>query len=157
MCIVIDINTLSHVFNPEDKEYPEFYHVKIWIEKKWGCLVLGGSKFKSELFRTQKYLKIIRLLKDNGNAFFIDDSLVDALELELIEKTKGLGCNDQHILALLATSRCPLFCSQDRAFYPFVKMKSIYLKKGDNVRIYSSSRNVDLLTKIDPKILQNVV
>ena len=156
MCIVIDINTLSKVFNESDNDHSSFCCVKEWINSNSGFLVFGGTKYKEELKKAIKYLKIIRLLKDGGRAISIKDDVVYKLALTIIQKTLNTDCDDPHIIALLGASRCSLLCSTDIRSFPFVKNKSLYPDNMPKVRIYSSARNKSLLKKSDPSSLSNV-
>jgi hypothetical protein len=156
MCIVVDINTLSAVFSEDCDLHSEFCYVKNWINEGKGYVVFGGTKYKDELARTKKYLRLIRLLKDAGKAISISDAAVDTLEAEVISKTTGTTCDDQHVIALLGASKCYLLCSLDSRSYAFVKQRTLYPPGMPKVKIYASSRNRVLLRPLDPRILRNV-
>lgn len=147
MCIVVDINTLSPVFNSSCEEHSEFVHVKNWIDKGYGFLVFGGTKFKKELMKTERYLRLIRKMKDAGFAVAIQDDIVDKEEERVKALTDGTDCDDQHIIGLLCASRCPLVCSKDARSYKYLTDRSLYSNKMARVRIYSSSRNTSLLKR----------
>jgi hypothetical protein len=82
--------------------------------------------------------------------------LVDAREAELIAITQGTGCDDQHIIAILCVSGCRLVCSRDSRSYEFIKCKRYYPKRCRVPRIYSSSKNVDLLSDKNCARLRNI-
>jgi hypothetical protein len=145
VAIVVDINVLAPVFNPECSGHSEFKPVHDWILKGRGQAVFGGSKYKAELVRAGRYLRLFVQLKTAGRAVEIRPDLVDAREAELIAMTHGTGCDDQHIMAILCVSGCRLVCSLDGRSYEFIKCKTYYPKKGGLPKIYSSSRNIDLL------------
>lgn len=151
MCIVVDINALALVFNEDSIRHSEFVHVKNWIEKRHGFLVFGGTKFKEELGKTYHYLRMIRFMKESGQAVAIRDDIVDAEEERVKALTKGKDCDDQHIIGLLCASKCPLVCSEDTRAYPYFSDRTLYPKKMDRVRIYSSSKNSSLLKRAIPK------
>lgn len=148
MCIVVDINTLPAVFSETCDNHPEFAPVKAWIEAGNGFLVFGGTKYKAELQRTFRYLRMIRQMQDAGLAVAVRDVEVDLTEREIIQRTEGTDCDDQHIIALLSTSRCSLLCSLDRRSYPFVRDRSLFPDGMQRVRIYSSRRNSRLLIRM---------
>jgi hypothetical protein len=156
MCIVIDINTLSMVFNPSNLRHPEFVPVKNWIDTGGGFLVFGGTKYKAELAGTVRYLRLVRLLYEAGKAIAICDCAVDDIEKAVCQKLNGSKCDDPHIIALLGASRCSLLCSVDSRSFEFIKDRDLYPKKSPRVRIYKSSRNASLLTKSNPSKLVNV-
>lgn len=147
MCIVIDVNALAMVFDGSNAKHNEFSPIKEWITDGKGFLVFGGKKYKRELEKLVQYLKIIRLLKDGGKAISIKDDVVDTIENNVIEKTTGTNCNDQHIIALLAASKCSLLCSTDISSFDFIKDRSLYPKKSPKVKIYKSIKNKNLLKK----------
>ena len=155
MCIVIDTNTLAPVFNQSNEEHDEFRPVKDWISRRQGYLVFGGTRYRQELKKTYRYMRLVRQMKDSGHAVEIRDEPADTNEVAVIQKTSGTDCDDQHIIALLGTSRCPLLCSRDIRSYEFVTKKSLYPKGMPKVRIYSSGKNRDLLRPTRREALKN--
>lgn len=156
MWVVIDINTLAPVFNEESERHEEFVHVKHWIESGRGRLVYGGSTFKGELRKAYRYLRLVRQMKDSGLAVAIRDDVVDAAEEKVKDLTNGTDCDDQHIIALLGASRCPLLCSEDVQSYKYVRNRALYPADMPRVRIYSSSRNRKLLLRrVNVTMLRN--
>ena len=147
MCIVVDINTLAPVFNEACDRHPDFAHVKNWIDEGHGFLVFGGTKFKEELGKAYRYLRLIRLMKESGQAVAIQDDVVDAEEKRVKALTDGTTCDDQHIIGLLSASRCPLVCSEDERAYPYLRDRTLYPDGMTRVRIYSSRRNRSLLNR----------
>ena len=155
MCVVIDINTLAPVFSDTCAHHSEFRPVKEWIERGQGFVVFGGTRYKKELEGAYRYLRLIRQMKDSGQAVLIRDDLVDAAEAEVCKATAGSDCDDQHIIALLGTSRCPLFCSDDCHSYRHIRNRALYPSGMQRVRIYSSQRNRRLLRPMPRKMLRN--
>lgn len=145
MSIVIDVNTLTKVFNENDNDHNEFLPVKNWIESKKGKIVIGGSSYKEELGKMGRYLSLIRIYSKKKMVIYIDDEAVDEREGFLEEKLGGTDCDDPHIIALLGVSRCQLLSSVDERSFRFIKDSSNYPKDSPKVKIYTGSRNVDLL------------
>lgn len=156
MCIVIDINVIANVFNEESENHTSFFPVKKWIDSKEGVLVFGGSSYIDELKKMPRYMKLVRLLHDDGRAVRIKNCVVDKLEKGVIEKTSGTKCNDPHIIALLDASRCPLLCSNDSRSFEFIKNRNLYTNRRPKVKIYTSIKNISLLKKLNPESLSNV-
>src|SRR5271157_5878292 len=156
MCVVIDINTLPPVFNPGCKLHNEFAPVKDWIAAGLGFVVFGGTNYKAELGRAFRYLRLIRQMRDGGQAVSIRDDAVDLLEESVKRKTRQTNCDDQHIIALLGASRCSLLCSGDRRSFKFVKDRKLYPKGMSRVSVYTSGRNKKLLIKMSKNSLKNV-
>ena len=156
MCIVIDTNSLGMVFDESNARHGDFSAVKAWLEKGLGIVVYGGTKYKQELSLSIRYMRLLRLMLDAGKAALINDAAVDRIEAGVRKKTAGTECDDQHIIALLAAAHCPLLCSVDARSFEFVKDKSLYPKGAPEVKIYTSTRNADLLRKSNAKSLKNV-
>lgn len=155
MCIVIDVNVLSMVFNEDNARHADYSPVKKWIEDGKGFLVFGGSKYKKEL--GYRSIRLVNKMRDAGQAIAINDSAVDRTEKKVRQLTDNTDCDDQHIIALLGAANCPLLCSFDSRSFEFIKNRGLYPDGVAQVKIYKSSRNADLLKKSDPKKLRNVV
>lgn len=156
MAIVVDVNVFPSVFDSQNEDHAEFLPVKDWIERREGFLVYGGTTFKEELLQSYHRVKLVRLLRDAGRAVEISQATVDALEVEIKEKTAGTDCDDPHVIALLAASRCPLLCSRDKRSFDYVKDKRLYPKACPKVRIYTGIRNIKLLKPCKREQIINV-
>jgi hypothetical protein len=154
--IVVDTNVLALVFNSDCCGHVEFQPVHDWIIKGKGRAVFGGSKFKTELAKAPRYLRLFLQLKTSGRAVEIVTDLVDAREAQLIAMTQGTDCDDQHIIAIVCVSGCRLVCSQDVRSYEFLKCRHYYPSKCKVPKIYRSSRNADLLCDGNCARLRNV-
>lgn len=155
MCIVIDTNSFSAVFAEDNALHKEFSCVKAWIESGRGYLIYGGTNYKREIGKTGRHARLIKLLRDAGRAIAIQDEAVDSLEKKIIGATKGTDCDDQHLIALLGASSCPLVCTQDARAIPHLKNKVLYPKRSPAIKIFKSSRNKSLLTNSNPKKITN--
>jgi len=153
MCIVIDANVLSMVFEAENQKHVDFKSIKIWIHKRQGFLIYGGKKYKEEL--AANYRKLFNTLRDAGMAIPINDRVIEDAEKRIVNATKGTDCNDQHIIALLSCSGCWLLASLDRKAYPHFRNRGLYPPNMPKVRIYSSARNANLLVRCDPHKIRN--
>lgn len=147
MAIVIDVNVFPCVFDTESEKHADFEPVKLWIERREGFLVYGGTTFNQELLQSYRRARLVRTLRDAGCAIEISAAAVDALEVEIRNKVAGTNCNDPHIIALLAAAKCALLCSHDKESFPYIKDRSLYPKGTPRVRIYTGPRNARLLTK----------
>jgi hypothetical protein len=147
MCIVIDANTLAPVFNENCQTHPNFKPVRDWITEGEGCLVYGGTKYKEELKRSWRYLRLVRQLKDANRAREIDEAEVDKKQVEICDLTCGTDCDDQHIISLLCVSGCMLLCSEDARAIPFLRDNRFFPTRRQRPRIYRSKRNANLLCR----------
>ncbi len=156
MCIVIDTNVFSAVFDPNCANHAEFKPVYDWVDGGPGQIVYGGTKYTQELERADKYRRLFILLKDRRKVCEIDKTKVDA-ECERIKlKTVDTDCDDQHIIAIVAVSGCKLICSLDKKAYDHFKNPALYPKGISIPRIYSKSKNQKLLSKQHIVPLKNI-
>jgi hypothetical protein len=155
MCIVVDINALALVFNPDSSDRG-FAPIRAWIERGDGFLVYGGTRYKDELKGTERYLRLVRQLKTAGRAVAISDHEVDSHE-RIIQRMAGAAAKgDFHIVALLGISHCGLLCSKDKRSFSLVKDRTLYPKGAPRVRIYTSGKNIGLLRRTNKNALRNL-
>jgi hypothetical protein len=145
MCIIIDINTLSCVFDNSCSEHPEFKPVKNWIIDGEGFVVYGGKKYIDELKITKKYLAVFIELKKKRKVIEIDSSIVDTYQKIIESKIQHRDFDDPHIVAIISASKCRLVCSKDLRSFPFLKRKELYPKGVKTPMIYSKQKNINLL------------
>ena len=145
MTVVIDANVFSAVFDETNLEHAEFSPVRQWLFAGRGFMLYGGTIYKSEILRGERSVRLLRLLKDAGRAVEICDIAVDRAREDILSKTMGTDCNDQHIIALLIAARCALLCSNDKSSFPHIKNKALYPKKFPAIKIYTGARNRNLL------------
>lgn len=157
MCIVIDANVFGAVFSEDDQRHEEFAPVKEWIMSGRGAMVYGGTKYKKEILEAPRRQRFVRLLRDSGKAIAIADCTVDQRHAEVERLTQSTDCDDQHIVALLGVSRCPLLCSGDKRSFAHIKNRDLYPKGAPKIKIYSSSRNSRLLGRSFPDKLTNSI
>lgn len=156
MCIVIDTNALAHVFNQNSKAHQDFEPVRHWVIEGEGRVVYGGAKYKEELLKAHRYLRLLRLLKDARRACEIKEDMVNAEHVRLEQATKGTDCNDQHIIAIFVVSGCRLFCSCDSSSDKYIKDESLYPKGHPRPSIYRSRNHKHLLSRKYIVRLRNV-
>lgn len=157
MCIVIDINTFSMVFDEKNANHFNFKPIKDWLERRQGIIVLGGTKYLQELKHNRSHRRIIIQLRNAGLAVRIDDNAVDQREALVKQLCTESHCNDHHLIALLAISGSSILSSLDAEAYPYIKNKQLYPKGSQRVRIYSSSRNKRLLQPCSIDEVKNAV
>lgn len=145
MCIVIDLNRIPSVLNPEASDHSEFKHILEWIDSRSARIVYGGKKYKSELLKMRKYLKVLSERKKAGQVYEADDGKIDEIEEQLKEKTQNTDFNDQAIVAIVIVSNSRFICSCDKKAHAFFKLKSLYPQHVKRPIIYSNSKHKDLL------------
>lgn len=142
MCIIIDTNTLSHVFNKNDEKHPEFKPILDWILNGQGKVVFGGTKYLHEI--SPKIVPILNTLRAVNKAVKVDDNLVDAEAIKVSAMIQHADFDDQHIVGLLLMSGCKLISSLDARAYPYFQ-HNLFFSAKKRPKIYTGERNSDLL------------
>lgn len=146
MCIVIDINRIPSVLNPESADHYEFEPVLTWVNDRKGKIVYGGTTYKRELRGAKRYYGILLEMRKGGMVEEVDEATVDRVEEEVRRKILHRNFNDQAIVAIVIVSRCRLVCSNDRKSFAFIKQPILYPKDFPRPRIYTGRENVSLLS-----------
>lgn len=145
MAVIIDVNCLANVFSKNSARHSEFEPVLNWILKGKGLMVVGGTKYNAELAKLNRFLVIVRLLKEIGKVHLGNDEEIDAYQLKVEELRDTADFDDPHLPAIVVDTKCRIICSEDTRSIPYVT-NSKYYPKGFKVPVYyTSSRNSDLL------------
>lgn len=142
MCLIVDTNCLSAVFDKESENHENFEAVMEWIYNGKGKVVYGGSKYLKEL---KKYLSIYLQLRKAGKAIYVDCDTVDAEEVNITNQLQHNDFDDQHLVALLRVSGCKIICSLDQRAYPFFRHNLFFSPAARRPKIYRSNGNSNLL------------
>jgi predicted nucleic acid-binding protein len=155
--IVIDTNTFSLIFNSQNVGHEEFRPVFQWIKsEREACMVYGGTKYREELKKASQYLRLFNEWKKIGKFVEINRQLIDQYENHLGGINNDRDFDDRHIVAIINISGCKLICTMDSRSMPYLKNRTFYVD-GKIPKIYSGSRNKDLLNKKNIVTLRNVV
>lgn len=153
MAILIDVNTVSKVFNVSDAEHHKFKPVRDWIIERKGKMIYGGETYIKEIKLLKKYNNLLTQLKTARKVILFDGVLVDSKEKQIksVLKSRGISktdvrYNDSHIVAILAVTKCRMLCTADKRSHLFIKDASFYDKSTDRPKIYSNQRHSPLLT-----------
>jgi hypothetical protein len=143
--IILDTNSIPSVFDSAASDYSEFCFVYEWVKRQRGaCFVYGGTKYKSEIKKMLKYLKLIIELQKVGKFVEINGNMIDNYAVRLKEACSDSAFNDEHLVAILDVSGCKLLCTKDIKAMQYIKKREFYSDQKIP-RIYSGSRNRDLL------------
>lgn len=139
MAIIIDTNCFANVFSKSSEKHEEFKPVLDWILYGKGFVIYGGDKYKAELRKASKYLKLINLLKDVGKVHLGDDSKINRRQAEIEKSNNDKSFNDIHILSICLETKCILVCSEDTTSIPFIT-NSKHFNKGEKKPVFYTSR-----------------
>jgi hypothetical protein len=146
MCLIVDANCFGCVFNDKAEHHERFIPVFNWLlYGKGGRLIYGGEKYKREVdFRTSKYRRIMGEIERKGRLLPMPDKAVDELAAKVRAKVNNPEFDDEHIVALVAISKCCIVCTNDKRSFPFLKRRDLYPKGVKPPKIYQSRRNAKL-------------
>lgn len=145
MCVIIDTNTFASVFNPEAQDHKEFQPVYDWIINKKGKIVFGGSKYKEELSKGYRYLKLFGHFSRARKTVEIDQAEVDKYQEILINKIQHRDFDDPHLVAIAYISKCRVICTNEKRAIPYLTLKNFYPNNSPRPKIYTQYSNKTLL------------
>lgn len=145
MCIVIDVNVISALFNKNNNDHSNFIPLLEWLVVGKGKMVYGGTKYKEELKFLAKYFAIISELRRAGKVIEVEKTKVDQFQEDIEQNNSDTNFNDQHIVAIVAISKCKLVCSCDQNSFQYIKDRRFYPSNVRPPKIYCNYRNRDLL------------
>ena len=145
MCIVIDTNTFSSVFDESSSLHSEFRPVFEWIYRRKGKVVYGGTKYRNELRKATKFLRLFGEFKKVNKVVEIEHEAVDREQERLEAECQHPDFDDAHLIAIVILSGCLLICTSDRKAHPFIKNADFYPRHVKRPKIYSKKSNADLL------------
>jgi hypothetical protein len=82
--------------------------------------------------------------------------VVDTYEKKLESINSDAAFNDKHLVSIVEISNCGLLCSKDEEAMSYIKNKDFY-ETASPPKIYTGSRNRDLLNHTNMTKLRNVV
>ena len=144
MCLIIDINTLSKVFNKNDSEHQEFRPVLLWIINGKGKAVYGGKKYIKELGGT-RYRSLFTQLRIAQKAVLIDNKEVDKQMNRINRLLNHRKFDDSHIVAIVNASGCRLVCTNDTRSERYLMDKDLYEKPIKPPLIYKRKKQARTL------------
>jgi predicted nucleic acid-binding protein len=145
MCIVIDTDTLSRVFNREDQEHADFKPVLKWILCGPGIIVYGGTRYMQQLSKAGTYMKIFAELERCGKVHVEDRQKVDDRERAIATAVPIPGFNDHHIVAILLVTGCLLVCSNNRRHRKYLRNSRFFPRKAKRPSVYGCASDGRLL------------
>lgn len=145
MCVLVDANCISKVFDKSNKCYGDFEPVHKWIINGGGKMVYGGTKYLSEIRKMPKYLNLVKELRTSGKALTVSKDEVDRI-WNLI-KEEGSQYDDYHLVAIVRVSGVNVVCSNDEGAHECVKDKRLYNSPSDRPSIYQNATHKHLISK----------
>lgn len=145
MCIVVDPPTLIPMFKTDDPEHPNFAPVKDWLTTGPGKLVIGGTKFKSELTAVSSMLRLIMEFDKRGKVLRQKDCDVDADEVIVKGIEPASDFDDPHLVALVRLSGAKLICTRDLRSHKYLRATKFYRTTLERPKLYTRAKNSALL------------
>lgn len=138
MGVVIDVNTLPAVFNKNNCDHHDYRPVLDWIVRDKAKLIIGGTKYFTELKKLESYLKHIGELGKLNKVYAEKDTIVDEKEKKIKDKIRHKKFNDHHFVSLIAATNCKVFCSMDKGAFKLMNNKDVKKFFTDKPKIYTN-------------------
>jgi predicted nucleic acid-binding protein len=145
MPVIIDTNCIASLFSQRDLRHKDFEPVLRWILSGKGMMIFGGTKYKQELAKLHKYLKIVRLIKEAGKVYEGDSFLIDQYQKIVEEENDDEDFDDPHLVAIVYVTKCRIICSTDDRSIKHVTNSKYYPHKFKRPVYYKSDKNTNLL------------
>lgn len=126
MCLVIDTNCFTLVFDRSIKEHEKFAPVLTWITKGKGRMIYGGTKYNTELTTARWMLGIVTELSRKRRTIQIPNATIDPIATALKVKFPETAFDDEHIVALVIASRCCVVCTKDNPAISYLKRLDVF-------------------------------
>lgn len=150
MCIVIDANVFSRVFDPKNSEHDKFKPVLNWIVVRDGKMITGGTKYNEEVFiKIKKFNKLLSELKKKRKLIQLKTEIVDAKAAHFKTLVTASDFDDPHIISILAVSNVNILCTLDQPLASYARNSIFYQKKHKKVAIYKCKADKYLLKHKD--------
>lgn len=143
MCLIVDANLAGIVFS--SPPHPDFVPVLDWLEKRDGCLIVGG-RLGAELVHGEKARRFLLALLRAGRAKRVPDEQVAAEEAAVLG-TGHCHSNDGHVIALARISGARTLCTHDKTLQ----------KDFRNPRLISKPRGSIYQRKAHTRLLRHTV
>lgn len=142
MCLVIDTDCLSRVFDKTNRQHKGFAPVLDWISTGRGRMIYGGTKYNDELRRAAKFVPVVAELERKGRTVHMEDARVDGLAAAAKAAVPDAEFNDEHLVALVIASRCCVVCTKDNAAMAYLKRPELFRHEGvSRPKIYNGHRS----------------
>ena len=112
MCAIVDVNNCHKIFGNLEQRTPAGHYFLDWLEGASGKLILGGTKFNSEIGKVGHYIDWLKTAARTGHAHRVKDHLVDTAERELAADDVCQS-DDLHLIALARIGGARLLFSED--------------------------------------------
>jgi hypothetical protein len=154
MKLLIDTNVFHKIFNSKHADFEHFAAPHRCLFDCKGCMVIGGSTFREEIYRQhdekgkpnnlRRYLKFLLELRKINSLTVLDEKVVDAQERRIKALEPSADFDDPHIVACTIVGKVQVICTDDKRSDKFVLDKKFYPKGSKRPKIYRDKRNVHL-------------
>jgi predicted nucleic acid-binding protein len=145
VCIIVDTNTWSSVFDATSEGHAAFRPVREWIMDGDGFVVYGGTTYLKELRASPRILALFTELSRARKASVRNKSEVDAHEKAAKKLEPSTKFDDPHLVAIVRESGCRLICSGDKRAHPYLKRKDLYPSGRKPPKIFTGHKRNDAL------------
>lgn len=144
MCLVLDTCCVSCVLDATNKFHADFEPILKWVTEGKGKLIYGGSKYKTELAALSGYTRFFKQLETARRMIEMPEDQVDRLASQVKKQVQDAKFNDEHLIALIAISRCCVVCTNDKLADKFLKRSDLYPSGVKKPKIYRAKKHFKL-------------
>lgn len=126
MCVIVDTCCIPLVFDVKALDHARFAPLFAWIKSPHGRLIFGGTKYNRELRGMTKFLKLFLEYSKQGKLVRLEDSEVDDFASKAKSLVTSKAFNDEHLVGMVAVSRCRVVCTDDKEAIPFITRQDLY-------------------------------
>jgi hypothetical protein len=135
MCAIIDTCVFSVVFNSKMTGHARFAPLLKWITEGKGKIVVGGKKYFSEI-EGKKSFGLLAEFERARLLVRLKDEEVDKFAAQLKKKNPEPQLDDEHLVAMVAVSKCCVVCTDDKKAIPYLKDAELYPSGVKPPKIY---------------------
>jgi hypothetical protein len=104
-------------------------------------MIYGGTKYNEELSKQKEILALVTELSRQRRTVLLPPLEVDNIAEELKNRFPEQDFNDEHIVAIVAVSRCRVVCTLDKGAMSYLRNRAVLAPYGvKRPSIYSGSQ-----------------
>lgn len=147
MAVIVDPPLFIALFDQKDLRHSDFVEVLNWVLKGPAKFVIGGTKYREEIFNVRSVMPKLAELSRARKIHNIKDETVDAEELrvKLIEPKPDF--DDPHLVALVCASKVKIICIKDPRAHKFLRRVDFYPDSKLRPKLFTRAKNKNLLIK----------
>lgn len=147
MAVIVDPPLFLALFDEKDERHGDFIEVLNWVIKGPAKFVVGGTKYKNEIYNVRSVMPKLAELSRARKIYSINDTVVDAEELRVKRIEPRADFDDPHLVALVCASKVKIICIKDPRAHKFLRRVDFYPDAKLRPKLFTRAKNRTLLIK----------